>query len=209
MPEFRKKFPQILTSVEGESKASAETGSSMVRGFLVGLVGIFILLSFQFRSYIEPVVVMVAVPLTFIGVIWGHLFMDLNLSMPGLMGAASLAGIAVNDSILLIEFIKIHVSKGATVAEAARRASRERFRAVLLTSLTTIAGLLPLLSERSPQAQVLIPLAVSIVFGLMASTVLVLIVVPALYVILGDFGLTSVKADETQRRIAPTNIIKH
>jgi HAE1 family hydrophobic/amphiphilic exporter-1 len=94
------------------------------------------------------------------------------------------------------------------LTEAARRASRERFRAVLLTSLTTIAGLLPLLSERSPQAQVLIPLAVSIVFGLMASTVLVLIVVPSLYVILGDLGLTSVKADEKQRSTAHTNIIK-
>jgi multidrug efflux pump subunit AcrB len=208
MPEFRQKFPQILTSVEGESKASAETGSSMVRGFVVGLVGIFILLSFQFRSYIEPVVVMVAIPLAFIGVIWGHKFMDMNLSMPGLLGAASLAGIVVNDSILLVEFVKIHVRNGVAVAEAARRASRERFRAVLLTSLTTIAGLLPLLSERSPQAQVLIPLAVSIVFGLMASTVLVLIVVPSLYVILDDLGLTSVKADEKQRSTAHTNIIK-
>jgi multidrug efflux pump subunit AcrB len=203
IPEFRKKFPLVLISVEGESKESSETGSSMVRGFLIGLVGIFILLSFQFRSYIETLVVMVAIPLAFIGVIWGHLFMGLDLSMPGLMGAASLAGIVVNDSILLVEFIKIHVRKGAAVAEAARRASRERFRAVLLTSLTTIAGLLPLLSERSPQAQVLIPLAVSIVFGLMASTVLVLIVVPSLYAILGDLDLTSVKADETQRRTSP------
>jgi HAE1 family hydrophobic/amphiphilic exporter-1 len=133
--------------------------------------------------------------------------MGLNLSMPGLLGAASLAGIAVNDSILLVEFIKIHVRNGVAVTEAARLASRERFRAILLTSLTTIAGLLPLLSERSPQAQVLIPLAVSIVFGLMASTVLVLIVVPSLYAILGDLGLTSAKADETQRRPGHTNII--
>jgi multidrug efflux pump subunit AcrB len=205
IPEFRKRFPQIRTSLEGETKESAETVSSLIRSLLVGLVGIFILLSFLFRSYIEPVVVMVAVPLSFIGAIWGHMFMDLNLPMPGLMGAASLAGIVVNDSILLVEFIKIHVRNGATVTEAAPLASRERFRAVLLTSLTTIAGLLPLLSERSTQAQVLIPMAVSIVFGLMASTVLVLIVVPSLYAILGDLGLTSVKADETQRRVAPSD----
>jgi HAE1 family hydrophobic/amphiphilic exporter-1 len=112
MPEFREKYPQILTCAwRAKPKASAETGSSMVRGFLVGLVGIFILLSFQFRSYIEPVVVMVAIPLAFIGVIWGHMFMGMNLSMPGLMGAASLAGIVVNDSILLVEFIKIHVQQ--------------------------------------------------------------------------------------------------
>ncbi len=195
MPEFKHRYPDIRTSLEGESRESAETGSSLGRGFLIGLVGIFILLSFQFRSYIEPVVVMVAIPFAFIGVIWGHIIMGMDLSMPGMMGAVSLAGIVVNDSILLVEFIKIHVRNGIAVAEAARRASRERFRAVLLTSLTTIAGLLPLLSERSTQAQILIPLAVSIVFGLMASTVLVLIVIPSLYSILGDLGLTSVKAE--------------
>jgi multidrug efflux pump subunit AcrB len=204
MPKFREKYPHIRPSLEGESKESAETGLSLIRGFLVGLVGIFILLSFQFHSYIEPVVVMVAIPLAFIGVIWGHLLMGMSLTMPGMMGAASLAGIVVNDSILLVEFIKIHVRNGVAVDQAARRASRERFRAVLLTSLTTIAGLLPLLSERSTQAQVLIPLAVSIVFGLMASTVLVLIVIPSLYSILGDFGLTSVNADKAQRKFAST-----
>jgi multidrug efflux pump subunit AcrB len=202
IPEYKKNYPHIRISLEGESKESAETGSSLVRGFLVGLVGIFILLSFQFRSYIEPVVVMAAIPLAFIGVIWGHMFMGMNLSMPGLMGAVSLAGIVVNDSILLLVFTKSHVRKGMAIVEAARRASRERFRAVLLTSLTTIAGLLPLLTERSTQAQVLIPLAVSIVFGLMASTVMVLIVVPSLYAILGDFGLTSVKADLNRRKTA-------
>ena len=192
MPQFRETYPAIRTGLEGESKESAETGGSLTRGFMVGLVGIFILLSFQFRSYIEPVVVMVAIPFAFIGVIWGHIAMGMDLSMPGMMGAVSLAGIVVNDSILLVEFIKKHVRNGVAIAQAARRASRERFRAVLLTSLTTIAGLLPLLSERSTQAQVLIPLAVSIVFGLLASTVLVLIVVPSLYSILGDLGLTAV-----------------
>ena len=189
MPTFKQKYPGIRTSLEGESKESAETGGSLARGVLMGLVGIFILLSFQFCSYIEPVVVMVAIPFAFIGVIWGHILMGLDLSMPGMMGAVSLAGIVVNDSILLVEFIKRRIREGQSVAQAARHASRERFRAVLLTSLTTIAGLLPLLSEKSTQAQTLIPLATSIVFGLMASTVLVLIIIPSLYTILGDFGL--------------------
>ena len=106
-----------------------------------------------------------------------------------MMGAVSLAGVVVNDSILLVEFIKIRRRQGQGVREAARRASRERFRAVLLTSLTTVAGLLPLLAEKSLQAQILIPLAASIVFGLIASTVLVLVVVPSLYAILDDLGL--------------------
>ena len=188
LPGLQAKYPGVRTSLEGESKESAETGASLMRGFMIGLVGIFILLSFQFRSYIEPVVVMMAIPFAFIGVIWGHLLMGLELSMPGMLGAISLAGIVVNDSILLVEFIKIRRRTGLSIAQSARKASRERFRAVLLTSLTTIAGLLPLLAEKSLQAQILIPLAVSIVFGLLASTLLVLLVVPALYTILGDFG---------------------
>jgi multidrug efflux pump subunit AcrB len=117
--------------------------------------------------------------------------MGLELSMPSIMGFVSLSGIVVNDSILLVEFLKIRVREGMSVPEAARRASRQRFRAVLLTSVTTIAGLLPLLAERSLQAQVLIPLATSIVFGLLASTLLVLFVVPALFAVFDDLGWTS------------------
>ncbi len=111
--------------------------------------------------------------------------------MPSMMGFVSLSGIVVNDSILLVEFLKLRVQEGQSVAAAASQASRERFRAVLLTSVTTIAGLLPLLAERSLQAQVLIPLAASIVFGLLASTLLVLFVVPALFSVFADLGMTS------------------
>jgi len=195
LPELTQRYPSVSVGLEGQSKESATTGSSLLRGFLVGLTGIFILLSFLFRSYLEPFVVMVAIPLALIGVIWGHLAMGLEVSMPSMMGFVSLAGIVVNDSILLVEFLKLRAREGHSVPEAAKLASRERFRAVLLTSLTTIAGLIPLLSERSLQAQVLIPLATSIVFGLLASTVLVLLVVPALFSILDDWGRTSLNKE--------------
>ncbi len=191
LPGFEQRHPAVQVSVAGESQESATTAKSLQRGFLIGIAGIFILLSFQFQSYLEPVVVMSAIPFSLIGVIWGHFIMGHQLSMPGIMGFVSLAGIVVNDSILLVEFIKMRQQDGMAIAEAARRASRERFRAVLLTSLTTIAGLLPLLLEKSLQAQVLIPLAISIAFGMMASTFLVLIIVPAFYTILGDFGVTA------------------
>lgn len=191
LPRLESDFPDIAVSLEGEAEESAKTGASLQRGFLLGLIGVFILLSFQFRSYIEPVVVMTAIPLALIGVVWGHWLLGLDLSMPSMIGFVSLAGIVVNDSILLVEFVKIHRREGDPIADSARQASRERFRAVMLTSLTTIAGLLPLLTERSLQAQILIPLAVSIVFGLLATTMLVLFVVPAFYTILGDFGLTA------------------
>jgi multidrug efflux pump subunit AcrB len=184
-------------SLEGEQKEGLQTSRSMVGALGIGLIGIFILLSYQFRSYVEPITVMIAIPFALIGVIWGHKLMGLELSMPSMMGFASLAGIVVNDSILLVEFIKRWREAGHEVPEAARAASRDRFRAVLLTSLTTIAGLLPLLAESSLQAQVLIPLAASIVFGLLASTVLVLFVVPSLYAILGDLGLVTTVRKES------------
>jgi len=168
----------------------------MARGFIIGLVGIFILLSFQFRSYIEPAAVMVTIPLAMIGVIWGHMLMGLEISMPSIMGAVSLAGIVVNDSILLVTFLKLRAREGYTIPEAAKMASRERFRAVLLTSLTTIAGLTPLLLEKSLQAQILIPLVTSIVFGLLTATVLVLLVVPAIFSVFSDFGWVSIEKEQ-------------
>ncbi|MCB1763767.1 MAG: efflux RND transporter permease subunit, partial [Gammaproteobacteria bacterium] len=131
-----------------------------------------------------------------IGVIWGHLLMGLDLSMPSIMGAVSLAGIVVNDSILLVEFLKLRAREGIPIPEAAKIASRERFRAVLLTSLTTVAGLTPLLMETSLQAQILIPLACSIVFGLLTATLLVLFVVPALFSVFSDFGWVSVAREQ-------------
>ena len=187
MPKLLEQYPGIRSGFEGQSKETAKTGGSMIKGFSLGLLGIFILLSFQFRSYIEPLSVMFIIPLALIGVIWGHLLMGLNMTMPGIIGFASLSGIVVNDSILLVEFLKLRMKEGYDVLEAAKLASRARFRAVLLTSVTTIAGLTPLLLEKSLQAQILIPLATSIIFGLLATTMLVLLVVPALYSILNDF----------------------
>lgn len=189
LPELQQQFPGVQVVLEGQAAESQTTGQSLARGFLLGLLGIFILLSFQFRSYIEPVIVMAAIPLALIGVIWGHWLMGLDLSMPSMMGFVSLAGIVVNNSILLVTFLKLRLAEGMNTSAAVRQAGRDRFRAVLLTSTTTIAGLLPLLSEQSLQAQVLIPLVTSIVFGLLATAILVLMVVPSLYAILDDFGL--------------------
>lgn len=188
-PKLAEEFPDIVVSLEGEAAETKKSMGGMIKAFLTGIFGVYLLLSLQFRNYIEPVVVMILIPFSLIGVIWGHIFMGLTLVMPSIMGFISLAGIVVNDSILLVTFIRFHMSNGITVHEAAARASRDRFRAVLLTSMTTIMGLLPLMSERSLQAQVLIPLACSIVFGLLATTLLVLFVIPAFYSVLADLKL--------------------
>jgi len=198
LPELLKEFPGMSTGMEGQAKEMKASMGGMLQALATGIFGVFCLLSFQFKSYQEPLVVMVTIPFAFIGVIWGHLIMGLELAMPSIMGFISLAGIVVNDSILLVTFVKQHTARGESVVQAGKLAARERFRAVLLTSVTTIAGLLPLLAERSLQAQILIPLACSIVFGLIVSTVLVLMVVPSLYGILGDFNLVRIeREDET------------
>lgn len=191
LPRLQAKYPDIAVAFEGEARTGAEGTASVRRAFLIGVIGVFLLLSFQFRSYVEPLIVIVTIPLALIGVIWGHLLMGLDLSMPSMVGFAALSGVAVNNAILLVTFIKQRAGD-KSVLDSARAAARIRFRPVLLTSLTTILGLLPMLLERSLQAQVLVPLVTSLAFGLLAATVLVLIAVPALYSILHDFGGTTI-----------------
>jgi multidrug efflux pump subunit AcrB len=124
-----------------------------------------------------------------IGVIFGHMALGLDLTMPSIVGMASLFGVVVNDSILLVVFIREAQRAGAATIDAARQAGRARFRPILLTSITTVAGLTPLLLEQSLQAQILIPLAASLAFGLASATLAALFLVPAIYVILDDFHL--------------------
>lgn len=187
-PKLREQWPDITLQVEGQTARSRETGQSIARGLLIGLLGIFLILSFQFRNYLEPIIVMLAIPVAFMGAVWGHLLMGYNLSMPSLIGAASLAGIVVNNAILLVQFIKAYREQGMSAGEAAGAASRARFRAILITTSTTVAGLLPLLAETSTQAMAVIPLVISVVFGLLVSTVVILVALPALYAILEDLG---------------------
>lgn len=196
LPALQKNYPGVTVLIKGEVAEGDKTRGSMLAALVLGLAGIFILLSFQFRSYFEPIIVMLNIPLALIGVIWGHWMMGIDITMPSLLGFVSLAGIVVNDSILLVEFVKHRVEEGMSVHEAAARASHDRFRAVLLTSLTTIAGMTPLLFETSLQAQVLIPLATSIVFGIASSTLLVLFVIPCCYSILEDFGLANARREK-------------
>jgi multidrug efflux pump subunit AcrB len=193
-PQLQQQYPALRLQLEGELANSAETQQSLKQGFLLGLLGVFILLSLQFRSYSEPLIVMLAIPLALIGVVFGHLVMGYNLAMPSMIGFVSLAGIVVNNAILIVEFVKQHAAQGHALADAAQLASEQRLRAMLLTTSTTVAGMLPLLLETSLQAQVLIPLVISVAFGLLASSVLVLFVIPCLYACLQDIEQKQVSA---------------
>ncbi len=191
VPDLLERHPGLELEVEGQRAEAAKTQKSMLKGFLIGLIGVFLLLSFLFRSYIEPIVVMLVIPFSLVGTIFGHMAMGLDFSMPSMLGFVALAGVVVNNSILLVDFVKHEAAQAHSVAIAAAQAARARFRAIFLTTMTTTAGLLPILTETSLQAQILIPLVVSLVFGLLAASLVVLFVLPAIYAILDDLGLST------------------
>ncbi|OOZ39969.1 efflux RND transporter permease subunit, partial [Solemya elarraichensis gill symbiont] len=187
-PELEKRYPGLRVDIQGQSNESAKTGQSIVRNVLLGMIGIYMLLALQFRGYLAPVTVMSVIPTALIGVVFGHMAMGLDLTLPSIIGMASLFGVVVNDSILLVVFIRDARAHNVPVQVAAKQAGRARFRPILLTSVTTVAGLLPLLAETSLQAQILIPLATSLAFGLTSATLIAIFLVPAIYCILDDFN---------------------
>ncbi|MFC2967525.1 efflux RND transporter permease subunit [Acidimangrovimonas pyrenivorans] len=189
LPKLAETHPEIRVVVVGEAKDTATTGSSLGKNLLLGLIGVYFILAFQFRSFLQPIAVFVAIPLGLIGVMWGHMALGMQLSLPSLVGLATLAGVVVNDSILLIAFIKERFNAGGEMIASAEEAVRDRFRAIFLTSLTTVVGLGPLLFEQSTQAQFLRPIVASLAFGLSGATLLALFVTPAVFAILHDLRL--------------------
>lgn len=177
----------VKVELKGRAEEQKETGSDMMLGLVVGLTLMFIILAWVFGSYTWPLAVLFTIPLGISGAILGHWILDLNLTMLSLFGFFGLSGIVVNDAIILITFYRELREKGMAIKEAIIDATCLRLRAVILTSLTTIAGLLPLLFETSLQAQFLIPMAVSISFGLAYATILILFVIPALISIIEEF----------------------
>ncbi|NPA72453.1 MAG: efflux RND transporter permease subunit, partial [Gammaproteobacteria bacterium] len=179
LPQLEQKYG-LVYSVEGQSARQKETLGDMKTGLLIGLAMIYIVLAWVFSSYGWPLVVMMAIPFGLIGAILGHWWMGLDMTILSLFGFFGLSGIVVNDSIILVSFYKRLREAGMAVNEALEEAAVQRVRAVLLTSLTTVAGLTPLLFETSLQAQFLIPMATAIAFGLIFSTFLILLVIPSM-----------------------------
>jgi multidrug efflux pump subunit AcrB len=177
--ELGERFP-IEYSFEGRSADQRETLGDMRKGLVLGLVLIYLILAWVFGSYGWPLVVMAIIPFGLTGALFGHWLMGMDLTLLSLFGLFGLSGIVVNDSIILVSFYQRLREEGMAVSDALVEAACQRLRAVLLTSLTTIAGLTPLLFETSFQAQFLIPMATSIAFGLAFTTLLVLFVIPAL-----------------------------
>ncbi len=186
LPELLKKYPGIHYQLEGEQREQKETNDSLKYGFMIVLLMIYTLLAIPFRSYIQPLIVMGVIPFSLVGAILGHMIMGMNLSVMSLMGMLALAGVVVNDSLVLVDFVNKRRQEGQQLIDAVRIAGVARFRPILLTSLTTFFGLTPLIFEKSTQAQFLIPMAVSLGFGILFATIVTLILVPISYMILED-----------------------
>jgi HAE1 family hydrophobic/amphiphilic exporter-1 len=183
MPDLLRKYPDIRVRWEGQQEQDTESVRSLGIGLAIALLAMYVLLTMEFTSYGQPMVVMAIIPFGIVGAVIGHWLMGLPLTLFSTLGLVALTGIVVNDSIVLVDFINSAVRGGMLLDQAVLEAGGRRFRPVLLTSLTTIAGLAPILTETSFQAQLVIPMAASLCFGLMTSTVLVLVLVPTFYLI--------------------------
>ena len=179
-------YPGLTYSMEGEAKERRDSMGSMFRGFMLSLFVIYALLAIPFRSYSQPLLIMTAIPFGMVGAVLGHLIMGFSLSMLSLFGIVALSGVVVNDSLLLIDYVNSHRRDGKSVVEAVKIAGERRFRPILLTSLTTFFGLMPMIFETSVQAQFLIPMAISLAFGIIFATGITLLLIPTLYVVLAD-----------------------
>ena len=186
LPRLKKSYPRLRYSIEGAGKEQKESMSDVVKGFIVALFAIYALLAIPFRSFTQPIIVMAAIPFGLIGAIAGHLIMGHDLSLLSMFGIVGLAGVVVNDSLILIDTTNRIRRLGKTAHDSIITAGGIRFRAIILTSLTTFAGLTPMLLEKSLQAQFLIPMAISLGFGVLFGTVITLLLIPAIYMILED-----------------------
>ena len=162
MPELLKEFPNVSVSWEGQNEQREESMGSLGTGFIIAVIAMFVLLAFEFKSYFQPLLILAIIPFGAIGAVFGHAIMGIPLTFFSMFGLVALTGIVVNDSIVLVDFINQRVKDGLPLKEALVEAGTRRFRPVLLTTITTVGGLLPLLIETSLQAQLLIPMATSI-----------------------------------------------
>lgn len=189
IPELQKTYPDLTYGFQGGQKQQQKAVSSMGRGFIIALFIIFTLLAIPFKSYIQPLVVMSAIPFGLVGAVWGHVVFGMDISIMSMFGLVALAGIVVNDSLVLVDFINRHrYDHGDSIIEAVVNGCQKRFRPILMTSLTTFLGLFPIMLEQSTQAKFLIPMALSLGFGVLFATVICLVLVPAGIVIVDDIA---------------------
>lgn len=199
-------YPGISYTFEGEAKEARENSQTTIVGGILLIFGIYTMLAIPFRSYIQPLIVMSVIPFGLIGAVLGHMIHGMSLSMLSFFGMLALSGVVVNDSLVLVDYINRRVAEGMPTFKAAFHGGGARFRAIILTSFTTFAGLYPLITLKSTQAQFLIPMAVSLGYGVLFATFITLLLVPINYLILDDikrlFSMATAEAPEPKEPVS-------
>ena len=204
LPALARDYPGLRYRFGGEQKEQQDSLQSLMFNFAIALFAIYMLLAVPFKSYTQPFVVMSAIPFGIIGAVWGHLLMGLDLTLLSSFGIVALSGVVVNDSLVLLTFYNQMLRTGTSHAEALIAAGAARFRPILLTSLTTFFGLLPMILEKSLQAQFLIPMAVSLGFGILFATFIILLGVPVgMHLLVGAQGLWERLSEDGTAEVAP------
>ncbi|MCP4120019.1 MAG: efflux RND transporter permease subunit [Desulfobacteraceae bacterium] len=192
-PELKAKYPATTISFEGDAKRSRESFSSLYLWVPIAVMGMFLIIATMFRSYVQPLVVLFTVPFGLVGAVLGHFAMGEMLSLLSVFGMVALIGVVVNDAIVLMERINMNLAEGMAFYEALFQGGVRRFRAVMLTSISTVGGLLPLITETSQYARQLVPMGISLAFGVAFATVLTLVLIPCFFTIINDLRLAGAK----------------
>ncbi|MEA2068634.1 MAG: efflux RND transporter permease subunit, partial [Verrucomicrobiota bacterium] len=188
LPLLKQKYPGLTYSFEGRQADQRESVKGLLKGLLGAIVLIYVILAIPFKSYSQPLIIMVSIPFGIVGAVIGHLLMGYSLSVISIFGIVALSGVVVNDSLVLIDFFNQKRLEGLGVHDAIMAAGIQRFRPIVLTTLTTFFGLLPMIFEQSRQARFLIPMAISLGFGILFATFITLVLIPSLTMILEDIG---------------------
>jgi multidrug efflux pump subunit AcrB len=186
LPELQDRYPGLTYSFEGRQADRRESMQSLVKGLMVALLVIYAMLAIPFNSFIQPLIIMLVIPFGIVGAVIGHLIMGYSLSLMSMFGVVALSGVVINDSLVLIDFANRQRQQGLDRHDAIHTSGINRFRAIMLTTLTTFGGLTPMIFETSRQARFLIPMAVSLGFGILFATLITLLLVPCLYLIVED-----------------------
>jgi multidrug efflux pump subunit AcrB len=187
IPGLSDRYPGLTYSYQGRQADRAESIQSLLRGLLIALIIIYAMLAIPLNSYVQPMIIMLAIPFGLVGAVIGHIIMGYSLSVLSLFGIVALSGVVVNDSLVLIHFANKRCGQGCMAMDAIHNAAIHRFRPVMLTTLTTFGGLAPMIFETSRQARFLIPMAISLGYGILFATVITLVIVPSVYMIVDDF----------------------
>ncbi|MHA7864018.1 efflux RND transporter permease subunit [Flagellimonas marinaquae] len=199
LPQLRADFPGITWTFEGSQADMRESTSTLKAGFAIAMLLIYALLAIAFGSYVQPLIVMTAIPFGIVGAVIGHILLGYDLSLVSLMGVIALSGVVVNDSLIMIDYANKRRKEGDPIYKSIHEAGLRRFRPIILTTMTTFGGLAPIILETSSQAFYLIPMAISLGFGIVFATAIILVIVPCLYLILEDARLAIQKGKTVEK----------